>query len=60
MQLLIDGAEVVDGDGNPIDLGLPEGDVTDDGAIQQDPGTDIPDASSERAPEAAAEEEPEA
>jgi trigger factor len=47
MQLLIDGAEVVDGDGNPIDLSLPEEDLD----------TDTPDAPPEAA---AAEEEPEA
>jgi trigger factor len=51
MQLLIDGAEVVDGEGNPIDLSLPDEDVT----------TDTPVAPPESAPEAAeAEEEPEA
>jgi trigger factor len=50
MQLLIDGAEVVDGDGNPVDLSLPEEDVN----------TDTPDAPPEEAATAAAEEEPEA
>jgi len=51
MQLLIDGAEVVDGDGNPIDLSLPDEDVT-----NEEPATATPEA-----PEAAAaEEEPEA
>jgi trigger factor len=51
MQLLIDGAEVVDGEGNPIDLSLPDEDVT----------TDTPVAPPESAPEAAeVEEEPEA
>ncbi len=48
MQLLIDGAEVVDGEGNPIDLSLPD----------EEPDTDTPDAPPESAPEA--EEEPEA
>ncbi len=48
MQLLIDGAEVVDGEGNPIDLSLPEADVN----------TDPPEAPPE--PAAEAEEEPEA
>jgi hypothetical protein len=51
MQLLIDGAEVVDGEGNPIDLSLPDEDVT-----NEEPATATPEA-----PEAAAaEEEPEA
>jgi trigger factor len=50
MQLLIDGADVVDGDGNPIDLSLPEEDLD----------TDTPDAPAEEPATAAAEEEPEA
>jgi trigger factor len=52
MQLLIDGADVVDGDGNPIDLSLPEEDL--------DTDTDTPDAPAEEPATAAAEEEPEA
>ncbi|MGZ8766531.1 MAG: trigger factor [Acidimicrobiia bacterium] len=55
MQLLIDGADVIDGDGSPIDLSLPDEDIN-----TGEPGTDTPDAELE-APEAtAAEEEPEA
>jgi len=50
MQLLIDGADVVDGDGNPIDLSLPEADLD----------TDTPGAPPEEAAAAAAEEEHEA
>jgi trigger factor len=53
MQLLIDGADVVDGDGNPIDLSLPDEDV-----IGEEQASDTPEAAPEAA--AAAEEEPEA